>query len=161
MTPVADPKALPATEIPIEEEDAFRLLAELQVDGGRKPLDPERWIALAPDGTYALLEFIGSVVRQIGPRVGFDDAVDRAAAICAGNDHARTDPLALQALALALAGGVARKRQDEAARRRRHDAAKTEMTGGGSVSPRGAAGDVPTPAAPPHANVSAQTEQAA
>lgn len=156
----------PVTEIPPEEENAFRLLAELVPEGERKPLDPQRWIALGPDGAFALLEFVGSIVRQIGPRVGFDDAVDRAAAICSGSDRARTDPQALHALALALAGGVARKRQDEAARRRRHESAKSEMAGGAAtVSPPGAAGVVSTPAAP-HAQagsaaVSAQVEAAA
>lgn len=141
---LADAPALPATEIPVEAENAFRLLAELTpADGERKPLDPQRWVALGPDGTFALLEFIGSVVRQIGPRVGFDGAVDIAAAVCAGGDRARTEPLALHALALALVGGYARKQQDEAAKQEH-----IEKAGGcGTVSPLDAAGDVPTPAA--------------
>lgn len=154
MTPVAAAPALPATEIPPEAEDAFRLLAELQpADGKRDPLEPRRWVALASDGTFALLEFAGSTVRQIGPRVGFDGAVDIAAAVCSGNDRARTEPFALHALALALVGGMARKKQDEAARRRRWEAGKEghdEMAGGAAtVSPPDAVGGVPTPAASP------------
>jgi hypothetical protein len=163
MTYAADAPALPSTEIPPEAEDGFRLLAELQpADGRREPLEPARWVAMAADGTFALLEFAGSTVRQIGPRVGFDGATDIAAAICAGNARARTEPFALHALALALIGGVARKKHEEAARRRAYEAAREgcpQAAGAAQPAvPPDAAGAVPPAASP---RISPQTGDAA
>lgn len=123
---MTDAACLPVTEIPREADAHWQVLACLETESGVRAAAGERHIAMAPDGSYALLELAGGTVRQIGPRVAIDDAIDRAAAVLAGCDRARTDPVLVHALALALAAGAATKALAAAEKRRAWEAQRAE-----------------------------------
>jgi len=123
---MTDAARLPVTDIPPEADPNWHCLARLETESGVRAAAGERHIAMAPDGSYALLELAGGAVRQIGPRVDVADAIDRAAAVLAGCDRARTDPALVHALALALAAGAATKVLASAARQRSWETARAE-----------------------------------